>query len=380
MRRSVGWRLSVLLGMIVAGVASVAPAAAGAATTVGSTFAPTGFECQDNFLAFQTGSPSDQYVVPHAGILTSWSFQASTDPPTSLKLEVARETSPNQFLIVGNSTGESPAAEQTSTYTDISIPVQAGDILGLHSNGTFKNCGAPGDYTVNYIGGTDPAPGDTVEAKFTNQLQLDISATLDEPPAANAGPDQEVAAGAIVALDGSGSTDPDGDPLTYEWSQTAGAPVALSGAGAANPGFTAPMAAARLTFELKVCDSLAQCSTDSVLVAVKAPDGQPPVDAQSPGGQPAAAQPMTTLSPNTPPSTKLKAMKIVKQRVTFKFISSEAGSTFLCKLDKQAFAKCRSPKTYKNLKRGKHTFRVKARDPEGLLGRPSAIKRFTIRG
>jgi hypothetical protein len=64
--------------------------------------------------------------------------------------------------------------------------------------------------------------------------------------------------------------------------------------------------------------------------------------------------------------------------VTFKFISSEAGSTFLCKLDKKAFAKCRSPKTYKNLKPGKHTFQVKARGPQGLVGPPSAIKRFTI--
>ena len=38
---------------------------------------------------------------------------------------------------------------------------------------------------------------------------------------ANAGPDQEVASEATVTLDGSGSTDPEEDPLTYEWTQKA---------------------------------------------------------------------------------------------------------------------------------------------------------------
>src|SRR5262245_25324263 len=38
------------------------------------------------------------------------------------------------------------------------------------------------------------------------------------PPMANAGPDQTVKVGQTVTLDGSGSTDEDGDPLSYQWS------------------------------------------------------------------------------------------------------------------------------------------------------------------
>jgi hypothetical protein len=39
-----------------------------------------------------------------------------------------------------------------------------------------------------------------------------------------------------------------------------------------------------------------------------------------------------------------------------------------------------SPKTYKNLKPGKHRFQVKARDTRGLLVPSPAIKKVTIKG
>src|SRR5207249_1752589 len=42
--------------------------------------------------------------------------------------------------------------------------------------------------------------------------------TINSMPAANAGPDQTVALGATVTLSGAGSSDVDGDPLTYYWS------------------------------------------------------------------------------------------------------------------------------------------------------------------
>ena len=71
--------------------------------------------------------------------------------------------------------------------------------------------------------------------------------------------DQIVNESSLVTLDGSASHDPDGDKLTYAWTQTGGNPVVLNNANTAKVTFTAPSNLASDTvifFKLTVTDKV----------------------------------------------------------------------------------------------------------------------------
>jgi hypothetical protein len=91
------------------------------------------------------------------------------------------------------------------------------------------------------------------------------------PPAASAGPDLVVASGAAIRLDAGRSTDPDGGPLTYRWTQTAGPAAVLQdrdGVVAVVAGRRGP---ATLRFTVRVTDPTGRDDTDEVVATVRAP-------------------------------------------------------------------------------------------------------------
>ena len=97
--------------------------------------------------------------------------------------------------------------------------------------------------------------------------------SINQPPTINAGIGQTVVEGELVYLDGSGSSDPDGDPLTYQWQQTAGILVDLSDSTIANPTFISPSGLTQdevLTFDLVVSDGELSSVADSVNITVQA--------------------------------------------------------------------------------------------------------------
>jgi uncharacterized protein (TIGR03382 family) len=73
----------------------------------------------------------------------------------------------------------------------------------------------------------------------------------------------------VINLDGSGSFDPDGQPLSYAWTQVAGPAVTLSGADSARPTFTADVSAnTTLAFQLVVSDGMESSQPQTVQVRV----------------------------------------------------------------------------------------------------------------
>lgn len=93
---------------------------------------------------------------------------------------------------------------------------------------------------------------------------------VNTPPVANAGADRVVAPGALVTLDGGGSSDANGTISTYAWTQTAGTAVTLASPGTATPSFTAPASAGALTFQLTVTDNGGASHSDTITVTVNA--------------------------------------------------------------------------------------------------------------
>jgi hypothetical protein len=92
----------------------------------------------------------------------------------------------------------------------------------------------------------------------------------NQVPVAHAGTAQTVDPGATVVLNGSASSDADGDTLTFQWTQTAGATATLSNATTATPSFVAPSVAGTLTFQLTVNDGRGGTNSATVDVTVKA--------------------------------------------------------------------------------------------------------------
>ncbi len=146
--------------------------------------------------------------------------------------------------------------------------------------------GAVGSYTFSNV-----SANHTIAATF----DVDSQPSVNDPPVADAGVNQTVTSGTRVTLNGSGSSDPEGGALTYQWSQTSGIAVTLSASNVANPRFTAPQVASGqsvlLVFELTVTDNQSATCADTCVVQV---NSATPVDSGGtgvPGGQ------------NTPPST-----------------------------------------------------------------------------
>lgn len=123
-----------------------------------------------------------------------------------------------------------------------------------------------------YLGAVVTIFGYVTDSDTTNNSSVGNQIHIgNQPPVADAGPDQTVEAtgpdGAQVTLDGSGSSDPDGDALTYTWEGPFGTATGVS--------LTVTIPLGTHTVILTVDDGKGATASDTVEITVQ--DTTPPV-------------------------------------------------------------------------------------------------------
>ncbi|TCS42385.1 PKD domain-containing protein [Reinekea marinisedimentorum] len=117
----------------------------------------------------------------------------------------------------------------------------------------------------------DPAEGNWYNSLVIEEVPEGYDEYSDnQTPVADAGSDISAETASQVVLDGSSSSDPDGDELTYSWSQTSGTEVSLENTSSALAQFYAETTG-EYVFSLVVDDGEATAS-DSVTVTISNPD------------------------------------------------------------------------------------------------------------
>jgi PKD repeat protein len=141
---------------------------------------------------------------------------------------------------------------------------------------------APGDSTAELDDPASPTPSFTADVSGVYVAQLvvfdglmasfprTVAVLANTAPVADAGPDLEVDAGTTALLDGTGSFDPDGDPLTYRWTviaYPAGGTTQIDDATSPVASFT-PNVDGIYEVQLVVNDGIENSAPDTAIITV----------------------------------------------------------------------------------------------------------------
>jgi hypothetical protein len=168
------------------------------------------------------------------------------------------------------------------------------DLVGDVCDEDDDNDGMPDEFEIAY--GLDPFDPDDAEIDSdgdgTTNLEEYLAGTdptgsggvVNNPPAVVIADVGAVTGRSSVTLSAAGSSDPEGETITYLWVQTSGAAVILNNASSAEATFVAPDVAEAgevLTFDLTVSDGVLE-TTESVDVTVNF-ETAPPTTTLAPG-------------------------------------------------------------------------------------------------
>ena len=263
--------------------------------------------------AYTYTSPSDleapiqevfSYTInDQTGASSSSSLTITVDPVIPLdQLPVAEDDSTNATAggpaVTGNVLTNDEQGDQPTQVTPVSITVtEFGGSFNLLANGDFTYT-LPTVLTTAAVQEQFPytitdSDGDTSNAILT------VTVNPRLPPIANPGLNQVLITFDPVELDGSGSSDPEGGPLTYSWSfqsQPPNSQAVLIGANTVNPSFT-PNVNGVYVVSLTVTDvqNLSNNSAITITVSGDLPPSPDPIANAGPD-QPQANQPPVVIN------------------------------------------------------------------------------------
>jgi hypothetical protein len=194
-RKAFGIRISVMA--VLAALAALALSSSAVAQVTVGQIAPTPnpeVNCiygGDPYDEFQTSvAAGASYVVPAAGVLTSWSTNAGSGAGQVFGFKIFRPLAPSVHQVVAHD-GPRPLAPSALNTFPVNIPVQAGDVIGISfpplappTACAFATL-SPADQIVYREGNL--ADGDifTPESGYSGS-RLNLSATLLQPPVISA--------------------------------------------------------------------------------------------------------------------------------------------------------------------------------------------------
>ena len=224
---------------------------------------------------------------------TAPNLLANTDLTFTMTVTIGDETMTDTMVLTVEADNDDPVANAGRDLTvwegsTVTLPGSGWDPEGESLTYAWTQTGGIPNVTLTGASSPRPrftAPRTTVDLTLTFELTVTaggashtdtVDVTVQELRLmANAGPDQVVGEDETVRLDGSLSTVPFGESITYSWSQTGGPSVTLTGATTARPTFISPLGQPRdvtLTFTLTVSavgdDSTATDTVDVIVEAV----------------------------------------------------------------------------------------------------------------
>lgn len=274
---------------------------------------PAGIVVMDGALAFgpidagASGWSTDTFTVrvPHGAKTLLLQIEWAIDVPSGNYPPIAdagadRTVSLFETVQLDGSASFDPDGDPL-TYAWVLVSRPAGSQAALTDSSAVRPTlviDAPGTYALQLV---------VHDGQASSEADVVILRTENSPPIADAGVDQSVAVGDEVQLDGSGSSDVDGDPLTYRWSlvvRPIGSAAALDDPAAVAPRLHVDVPGVYVA-QLIVNDGATDSDPDTVTITTlnSRPVANAGADQSVVAGQPAALDGSASFDPDGDPLT-----------------------------------------------------------------------------